>query len=791
MALTRPRYSNIVDSDYKASCRVVTTTNITLSGGAPSSYDGINLVLNDRILVAGQSTGSQNGIYIVQTVGTGSDGTWIRSFDANASDRVTAGMTTAIEEGTYVGKTWRLTTGNPIVLGSTSLVFADSSGGGASVAGSNRSIQYNDNGVSGGGSDFLYFSANGNVVIGSTTTATTANTGALTVKGGISVAGNIIPAANVAYSLGSDSLRFKDLFLAGNSIFIGSETISVNNGTFAFTSNGGAQTGNVFLGNVNTSGKIIINDSTNATPYVMGSGAFHVVGGMSIGKDFWVGGNIYVANVISQSTTILEVNEPLVYLDATDYPYNYDIGVFSDFIGGSANIYQYTGAVRSYQTNEWVFFSNLKTAPGGGIVSITSADVLYDPVKAGNILAANTTPSTSTSTGALIVRGGAGIGGALFTGGIIDAAGNIIADSGTVSTSTTTGALVVNGGVGVSGNLYVSNISVGSGNIQFAQKPGMISGATAYLSLLGNPSGSAGISALELAGYTGVAGGTQSRLDFVSKVSNVFYNTSRISSLNGPSSTAAGQLVFSTTPDGGSLTERLRIKDDGPIVTAANIVAVGSATSNTTTGAIVVVGGIGISGGIIAGGNIVAASVTNSVSTTTGALVVRGGAGFAGNIFTAGWIIPSGNVSQNLGSSTQWWNLVYGKSVQAQYADLAENYVTDKIYVPGTVVVFGGDAEITATTIDHDPRVAGVISTDPAYLMNAATTGQPVALTGRVPCMVLGPVDKGDRLVTSKMSGVAQRLVDGRYTPGCIFAKSLEKIERSEVKLIEVAVGRD
>ena len=220
-----------------------------------------------------------------------------------------------------------------------------------------------------------------------------------------------------------------------------------------------------------------------------------------------------------------------------------------------------------------------------------------------------------------------------LTVGNIFANGNIRTTSTTTSTSTTTGALVVTGGAGVSGNLYVSNISVGSGNIQFAQKSGMISGATAYLSLLGNPSGSAGISALELAGYTGVAGGTQSRLDFVSKVSNVFYNTSRISSINGPSSTGAGQLVFSTTPDGGSLTERLRIKDDGPIVTAANIVAVGSATSNTTTGAIVVVGGIGLSGGIIAGGNIVAAAVTNSVSTTTGALVVAGGAGIAGNVY--------------------------------------------------------------------------------------------------------------------------------------------------------------
>jgi hypothetical protein len=768
MALTRPKYSNIVDTDYKASCRVVTTTNITLSGGAPSSYDGVNLVLNDRILVAGQSTGSQNGIYIVQTVGTGSDGTWIRSFDANASDRVTAGMTTAIEEGTNVGKTWRLTTGNPIVLGSTSLAFADSSGGGASVAGSNRSIQYNDNGVSGGGSDFLYFSANGNVVVGSTTPATIANTGALTVKGGISVAGNIVPAANISYNLGSESLRFKDLFLSGNSIFIGSETISVNNGTFAFTSNGGAQTGNVFLGNVDTSGKIIINDSTNATPYVMGSGAFHVVGGMSIGKDFWVGGNIYVANVISQSTTILEVNEPLVYLDASDFPYNYDIGVFSDFIGGSANTYQYTGAVRSYQTNEWVFFSNLKTAPGGGIVSITSADVLYDPVKAGNIVAANTTPSTSTTTGALIVRGGAGIGGALFTGGIIDAAGNIIADSGTASTSTTTGALVVNGGAGVGGRLNVGgNIIADSGTASTSTTSG----------------------ALVVAGGAGIAGNLNVGGNLNTGANIVLFGTNARciigSNVSVGTSAAALQIVQTTnsaltiaTTNTPTINSSFAGIDgwayDGSTNFAAATINFRAAESWTTTN----------HGSLI--------QFRTTANGVAGTLSERVRIESSGNVVvTGGWIIPSGNVSQNLGSSTQWWNLVYGRSVQAQYADLAENYVTDKIYVPGTVVVFGGDAEITATTTDHDPRVAGVISTDPAYLMNAATTGQPVALTGRVPCMVLGPVDKGDRLVTSKMSGVAQRLVDGRYTPGCIFAKSLEKIERSEVKLIEVAVGRD
>jgi hypothetical protein len=191
MALTRPKYSSIVDTDYKASCRVVTTTNITLSGGAPSSYDSVNLAAGDRILVAAQDTASQNGIYIVQTLGTGSNGTWIRSPDANANDRVTAGMTTAIEEGSNVGKTWRLTTGNPIVLGTTALTFVDSSGGGGGVAGANRNIQYNDNGSSGGAADFLYFSANGNVVVGSTTESINANTGALVVKGGAAVAGNV------------------------------------------------------------------------------------------------------------------------------------------------------------------------------------------------------------------------------------------------------------------------------------------------------------------------------------------------------------------------------------------------------------------------------------------------------------------------------------------------------------------------------------------------------------------------------------------------------------------------
>jgi hypothetical protein len=131
-----------------------------------------------------------------------------------------------------------------------------------------------------------------------------------------------------------------------------------------------------------------------------------------------------------------------------------------------------------------------------------------------------------------------------------------------------------------------------------------------------------------------------------------------------------------------------------------------------------------------------------------------------------------------------------GTASSAKYADLAENYLSDKIYQPGTVVVFGGDSEITTSNITHDKRVAGVISTNPAYLMNSDCNGLPVAFTGRVPCIVKGPVKKGDLLVTADEHGVAQALDDANYKHGCVFGKSLTNLDTNEIATIEVVVGR-
>lgn len=151
------------------------------------------------------------------------------------------------------------------------------------------------------------------------------------------------------------------------------------------------------------------------------------------------------------------------------------------------------------------------------------------------------------------------------------------------------------------------------------------------------------------------------------------------------------------------------------------------------------------------------------------------------------------NGTGNIGATGGYFNTVFAKATSAQYADLAEMYQGDNTYLPGTVVEFGGTHEVTVTTESTSTRIAGVVSTNPSYLMNSGLNGLnsvPVALTGRVPCQVVGPVKKGDRLVSSAYPGVAQALDESEYRPGCIIGKSLEDWSDPSVKLLEVVVGR-
>tara|TARA_B100001094_G_scaffold333364_1_gene411111 strand:+ start:1911 stop:4271 length:2361 start_codon:yes stop_codon:yes gene_type:complete len=147
-------------------------------------------------------------------------------------------------------------------------------------------------------------------------------------------------------------------------------------------------------------------------------------------------------------------------------------------------------------------------------------------------------------------------------------------------------------------------------------------------------------------------------------------------------------------------------------------------------------------------------NITASTTTVTGMVYsnVR-----AGDVKTKN-ILPDANTTYDIGSSSAKYNTVYAKATSAQYADLAELYRTDKEYEPGTVLIFGGEAEVTESTEKMDHRVAGVVSLSPAYLMNSTEQGltSPVALRGKVQVNVIGPVKKGDLIVTSDTPGVGQ-----------------------------------
>lgn len=159
------------------------------------------------------------------------------------------------------------------------------------------------------------------------------------------------------------------------------------------------------------------------------------------------------------------------------------------------------------------------------------------------------------------------------------------------------------------------------------------------------------------------------------------------------------------------------------------------------------------------------ATTTAASTNTPSTIVLRDGSGnFAAGVITA-------------------------VSTSARYADLAENYESDDDYAPGTVVSFGGDFEVTLAKEDGDRCVAGIVSTNPAYLMNAdqGANSVAVALQGRVPCKVTGKVSKGSMMVAAG-NGFAR--AESKPSLGQVIGKALEAFDGEGEGVIEVVVGR-
>jgi hypothetical protein len=186
----------------------------------------------------------------------------------------------------------------------------------------------------------------------------------------------------------------------------------------------------------------------------------------------------------------------------------------------------------------------------------------------------------------------------------------------------------------------------------------------------------------------------------------------------------------------------------------------------------------------LTGSNI--SAVTNI--TASGFMTINSG-GSATAIINGG-----ANSVGNIGSSTTYFNTVFAKATTALYADLAEKYLSDAVYPTGTVMMFGGATEVTQTTSSYSTAIAGVVSDKPAYIMNSGLADDQsatVALIGRVPCRVVGTINKGDCLVSSHIPGVATSIdPDQAFKPGSVIGKSMENYNSAEEGVIEVVVGR-
>lgn len=176
--------------------------------------------------------------------------------------------------------------------------------------------------------------------------------------------------------------------------------------------------------------------------------------------------------------------------------------------------------------------------------------------------------------------------------------------------------------------------------------------------------------------------------------------------------------------------------------------------------------------GIVVTGTIDGTTVTASTTTTTPSITKTGS-----------------NGSGDVGQTGNRFNVLYGKSTSAQYADLAEKYEADADLEPGTVVHFGGEKEVAQCDVEHCTKVAGVVSTNPAFKMNDTLEAQHtamVALTGRVPCKVTGVVEKGDMMVSAG-NGLARAEADPKV--GAVIGKALEAHQGGE-GVIEVVIGK-
>lgn len=514
-------------------------------------------------------------------------------------------------------------------------------------------------------------------------------------------------------------------------------------------------TGNILTsGVISASGNINAGSSVNVNGMVTAAG--NIVSGATIAATAFVGNG--------RQLTGLAINE-IANGGATISAIAASNSVVIGF--GAISTAEFTESETVPGTYGMYLNANFLDTAGGNILgaNVVTANI----IESGIISATGNINGGNLTVGGQVISGGNVFAGNLTTGGQVSAAGSISANSyisaaGNIDADNmlTTGIVSASGTI-VGGNLISLNQISTSGNITGNNVSGII-----------RPTAGTGAAGIVFPANPGGGSGDQATIQYYAATGEqtvlelaVTNDADDIIKLN-----ASGGVSIVGATSGGSFTATGNITGDTVIANTISTASIGyqqlvagGATSLANANITV-----DFYGGLSTGGNVTAQFLI-------------------GDVFTNGIYNSGANATGNIGSDTGYFNTFFGTATTALYADLAEKYSADAYYAPGTVLSFGGSQEVTISSVDADRRVAGVVSTNPAHLMNSSLESEfvaKVALTGRVPVSVVGKVSKGDMMVSAG-NGVARAEPDPR--PGSVIGKSLENFNGG-TGVIEIVVGR-
>ena len=616
--------------------------------------------------------------------------------------------------------------------------------------------------ISSGTSNVRLADVNGNAAVsvgGVANIAVFTTTGQL-VTGAVSATGNVT--GSFILGNGSQLTGLPETYANSNvAAYLLTNTGNIAAGNISATGN--VTGGNIVTGGIiSTSGNVAAAGTISATGNIVTTGLF--VGnfqGNVTGNFVIPGANTQVVfntngNADATAGMTFDTNGPNLFTVLGT------ISSLGNVIAGNIT----TGNVVTATGN--VTGGNLRTA---GLITATGNVIGGNINTAGLITATGNLTGANINTAGVITATGNITGGNIRTAGAVTATGNVsggnvlvttdLQAGGNVSATSHTGTTVSVTGNVTGGNIRTAGVISATGNITGNY-------------FLGNGSQLSGIDT------TSIQNGN-SNVTITGSGSNVIVNVTGVSHLAVFANTGAfvaGVISATGNVTGGNLLTTGLISVTGTLTSAANI-----------TGGNIVTAGVVTAAANITGGNIVTAGVVTATANITGGNLITAGTLTVNSSNATTAIINGGsNAVGNIGSSSKYFNTVFALATSAQYADLAENYKSDQELEPGTVVIFGGDQEITICTQFADARVAGVVSAHPAHLMNAGVPGTAVALRGKVPVKVTGAVTKGDGLVTDATPGHARSIGLDRSYGQSVFAKAVETNTSPGEKIISAVI---